>query len=71
MNARNRGPRTIFIAALAALLLGGGAYAYRNAQASEGPEIQTNGAAHQTTSTERNERNGQPEKDNDGDEKRR
>ncbi len=30
-----------------------------------------NGAAHQTTSTERNERNGPPERDNDGDEKRR
>ena len=66
MNARNRGPRTIFIAAIAALLLGGGAYAYRNAQASQAPAIQTNGAAHQTTSTERN---GQPEKDSDGDEK--
>ena len=71
MNASNRGPRTIFIAALVALLLGGGAYAYRSAQASEGPEIQTNGTARQTTSSEGNEHNGQPEQDNDGDEKSR
>jgi uncharacterized protein HemX len=68
MKTIKRGPLTVLAVVLAALLLGAGAYAYRNAQASERPRIQTNGPSNSSMSNEHNERNGQHDRDNDGDE---